>query len=355
MSLIIQQFFKRYSMRETPQIGNEYLFFSKRNLNSVIMSLTRGQSAWALSSSETQHSAFSSDNLLLKDQDFVSWLVGVTDGDGTFSFIKSKKNVWSFSFQISQSSYNLRLLYYIKHKLKVGSITVVEKNSSAVYRIRNKKNLVKHILPLFDTCPLITSKHFKYIIFKKALLISNNVAMSSDEKDRAICKLKDLQNLIPENYKSPAWFSDKTLLNFKTDVKKVINKSWLIGFVEAEGSFYIVKKGPNRLVHGFEITQKLDKHVLDAISLILEIKTGVKCKKTHFTVVTCRIETVQFLISYFFKRMKGMKSLEYRIWARSFNKRRRGFNYLLEIREKMRNIRSIRFDKYWKKINNFKA
>ena len=64
--------------------------------------------------------------------------------------------------------------------------------------------------------------------------------------------------------------------------------------------------------------------------------------------------------------MKGMKALEYRIWARSFNKiknksfdprsfifqitegKKNGntkFEYLTKIREQMRNIRSIRLDK----------
>ena len=35
------------------------------------------------------------------------------------------------------------------------------------------------------------------------------------------------------------------------------------------GSFYIVKKGPKRLVLAFEITQKLDIIVLEAIAKIL--------------------------------------------------------------------------------------
>ena len=58
---------------------------------------------------------------------------------------------------------------------------------------------------------------------------------------------------------------------------------WLIGFTEAEGSFYIVKKGPCRLVHAFEITQKLDIIVLEAIAKIFDVK--VTNKKTYNTVV----------------------------------------------------------------------
>lgn len=316
------------------------------------MSLTWGQSAWVNSPSETQRSAFSSSTFLSKNKDFINWLVGVTDGDGTFSFSYSnkKKKIWNFSFQISQSSYNLRLLYYIKSNLKVGSVSVDEKNKQAVFRVRNKTHILKHIIPLFDVSPLLTSKHFKYTVFKEALLISIDNKLSLAEKDIAIIKLKESQRTIPANYKSPVWGSSINFIDSKKVAQKVMTKSWLVGFTEAEGSFYIVQKESTRLVHAFEITQKLDKIVLQAIALILEISTGVKKKNTHFTVVTTNAETVQFISTYFFKTMKGMKSLEYRLWSRSFNKRKRGFDYLLKIREKMRNIRSIRFDKNGQKV-----
>ena len=209
-------------MRESPQLGNEYLFFSKRNLNSVIMSLTRGQPAWAFSPSETQRSAFSSNNLLLKDQNFVNWLVGIVDGDGTFSFYRSKKNVWTFCFQISQSSYNLRLLYYIKQKLKIGSITVVEKDTAAIYRVRNKKHIIENIFPLFDTYPLLTRKHFKYVVFKKALLISNDSKLSLNEKDRLISKLKDSQSDFLSGFIFSCKTRDYTGLTIQTEALSII-------------------------------------------------------------------------------------------------------------------------------------
>ena len=46
--------------------------------------------------------------------------------------------------------------------------------------------------------------------------------------------------------------------------------------------------------------------------------------------------------------MKGMKALEYRIWARSFNKQNKNYEYLVKIQNLMRNIKSIRLDKNFK-------
>lgn len=46
--------------------------------------------------------------------------------------------------------------------------------------------------------------------------------------------------------------------------------------------------------------------------------------------------------------MKGMKSLEYRIWARSFSAINKTFDSLSKDQNLMRNIRSIRLDKNFK-------
>ena len=57
-----KRFIKCYSMQETPQLGNEYLWLSflLKDSSSVKMSLTWGQSAWVnINPSETKRSTFS--------------------------------------------------------------------------------------------------------------------------------------------------------------------------------------------------------------------------------------------------------------------------------------------------------
>lgn len=280
-------------------------------------------------SSETKCSAF------YCNDSFKKWFVGVTDGDGCFHFREIKPGVWNFTFKIGQSVYNLRLLYYIKSMLGVGSITICKEN--AEFRIRNRQHIIKYIIPIFDEYSLLTSKYFNYKNFKEAILILDNPSLSKEEKD---IKIKNLNNLIiPDNYISPIWNIINNKINNLTDVKKMLNKNWLIGFTEAEGSFYITKKGPKRFVHAFEITQKLDKIVQDAIGLILNIK--VINKKTYYTIVTTKTSTIKFIIDYFHKTMKGMKSLEFRIWARSF-KNKEDFNVMYKTQILMRKIRSIK-------------
>jgi len=234
--------------------------------------------------------------------------------------------------------------------LGIGSVSATDaKDNTAHYRVRNIQHIIHYILPIFDSYPLLTSKYFYYDLFKKAILIINDSSLSNQEKDEKIDYLK--AQCLPVNYISPAWNNVNNQVTSIVDAMTVMTKSWLIGFTEAEGSFYIVKKGPFRLVHAFEITlarASLDKIVLEAIALILSLE--VTTKKTYITVVTTNSKAIEYIISYYFKTMKGMKALEYRIWARSFTKKgSTGFEYMTKIKNLMRNIRSIRLDKNFNK------
>nr|QCI56432.1 hypothetical protein [Hypsizygus marmoreus]QKJ80186.1 hypothetical protein [Hypsizygus marmoreus] len=381
LSLMASMFLVLVNLLNTTRCGK--LLYSEINtysiyLNNVKMLSTWGQSAWVFicmntpavitvkgflkgisldffnfliskiiqeNSSETTRSDFPSRTTDKNSKNFYEWLVGVTDGDGTFHFSKTQKGIWSFTFKIGQSNYNLRLLYYIKSMLGVGSVSVPNsKDNCAEYRVRNIKHIIQYILPIFDQYLLLTSKHFNYTIFKQAILIMNDSTLTKEQKDIFISKLKS--QIMPNDYVSPAWQTIDNMVTTIDSAMKVLSKSWLIGFTEAEGSFYIVKKGSKRLVHAFEITQKLDIIVLEAIAKILGLT--VTKKKTYNTVVTTNTERVKFLVTYYHKTMKGMKALEYRIWARSFSKENKDFELMSKIQNLMRNIRSIRLDKNFK-------
>lgn len=323
----------------------------------VIKSITWGQSAWVRKTknfagpSETKRRVFCKKKIINKNNtniEFEQWLVGVTDGDGTFHFSESKPQSWVLYFKISQSSYNLRMLYHIKKLLGVGQV-LVEPNGDAEFRIRNTEKIVQHIIPIFDKYPLLTSKYYNYDLFRQVSIIKTNSLLSKAQKHILISELKN--KVRPDNYISPAWNIVNNNVTCLTQAQTVMSKSWLIGFTEAEGSFYLVKKSINRMAHAFEITQKLDKIVLDAIGFLLDL-TVVK-KNTYYTVGTTNAKRVADTIIYFHNTMKGMKALEYRIWSRSFNKKKARsdrFDYLTKVRNQMRNIRSIRLDKNFKII-----
>jgi hypothetical protein len=124
------------------------------------------------------------------------------------------------------------------------------------------------------------------------------------------------------------------------DVTNIMTKPWVVGFIEAEGSFYLVSKTSTRIVHGFGITQKLDSIVLQGIKLTLHIPTVVKFKAKHnyYTLNTTNSRAIENIIEYFHNTMKGMKSVEYRIWARSYAKHKGDTAKLSEIRDIVRKL-----------------
>lgn len=195
-------------------------------------------------------------------------------------------------------------------------------------------DIILHILPIFDKYPLLTSKHYKYTLFRESILIYKNNNIPINKKMELITnnyylyKLK-LSSIIHTNevdntknsninYISPIWKIINNNVNNIEEANKVLTKSWIIGFIEAEGSFYLVHKDKNRLTHAFEITQKQDYIVMKSLSLILNL--NLQLNKNYITIVSTNKNTIENLTYYFFKCFKGIKSLEYRIWARSFHK-----------------------------------
>ena len=97
-------------------------------------------------------------------ENFMKFLVGFVDGDGTFNIYISDKNKFIFTFKITLSKVNSKLLHYIKSRLGVGQIIEVKgKDTNLItFRIRDKENLIKIIFPIFEKYPLLTSKQFNY-------------------------------------------------------------------------------------------------------------------------------------------------------------------------------------------------
>jgi hypothetical protein len=72
----------------------------------------------------------------------------------------------------------------------------------ASFNIYDRKILKNSFLPLFDQYPLLTSRYFDYLKFKKALNILENSNLTQNKKNQQIEVL--INEKLPENYKSPA-------------------------------------------------------------------------------------------------------------------------------------------------------
>ena len=141
------------------------------------------------------------------------------------------------------------------------------------------------------------------------LLLSDNSYISPIFK----VSIKELNNIE---------YIEKNISNLLNNFKLFVSKAWLVGFIEAEGSFYITKKDTNRYEMGFGITQKLDPYILYCIKNVLYLKSNVRRKEKHnyFILDTTVKSDILNIIDYFQNTMKGMKSFEFKIWSRCINK-----------------------------------
>ena len=105
------------SMREYPQKNEiRYSWLSKLNLQKLYVKtlMTGGQYAWVAKRNFVIHQRLNKEYLEKNEKEwFERWLVGITDGEGTFGFYK-QNGKWILVYKIALSRYNLRCLYYIK-------------------------------------------------------------------------------------------------------------------------------------------------------------------------------------------------------------------------------------------------
>lgn len=383
---------KCHSMRETPLYNNYYIKVLKYKLiyfNLVTKFNMIGQYASIFLYNilqrlyVTKSSYFNNINLNLinflnklskiSNINMDEWLVGLTDGDGTFNVYTHLDNrKINFTYKITLTTRNAQLLYKIKTHIGYGSVGNLYKNVMD-FKIRDKEVILNKIILLFDKYLLLTTKRFNYLKFKECLLISNNLNISQLDK---ILKIREIYNKsLKNNYISDVWnllllkikFNELTLnLIYKniniSDVKLIMSKSWLIGFIEAEGSFFLAdtsyknkdQVNINKLTHSFAITQKLDYIVLLSIKLILNIESNIRrrslinnLKSSFFILETKNNKTINYIIKYFINSsykslFLGMKSFEFRIWSRSYFKYKGNYEKLLNIRNIMRKYRLLK-------------
>jgi hypothetical protein len=148
--------------------------------------------------------------------------VGFTDGDGSFTIYRAKEGKWLLFFKLGQSTYNLRILYFIKKQLGVGSVNLGSNNTVGDFRIRDRKSIGSVIIPIFDKYPLLTSKYYEYHKFRKAYDILNNPDLSTKEKDNLLLELKSQS--VPEGYISPAWVKVNNKVDNTNEAKLVMSK-----------------------------------------------------------------------------------------------------------------------------------
>lgn len=141
----------------------------------------------------------------------------------------------NFSFTIALHVDDLAVLQFIKDKLGIGNIAVKRSRDACVFTVTNKEGLYK-LLSIFDKYNLNTTKYLDYLDFRKAFLLHHERDVAAPEYNKDKNKIKDQIVELKNGMNSQRTFFDMFSLRGN---KLAITKSWLLGFIEAEGSFFI--------------------------------------------------------------------------------------------------------------------
>ena len=155
----------------------------------------------------------------LEIDNFYKWLVGFTDGDGSF-YIKNLEYGFKLIYGFHLHKDDLQCLENIKNNLNIlNNISIRE--LSIQLTVYNKQWIYDNLLPIFDKYPCITIKYYSYIKWREVLIKSiNNVSSKELIKNKLLINNYEIIDNIEIPYNN-------------------INDHWILGFLEAEGSFLI--------------------------------------------------------------------------------------------------------------------
>jgi len=153
------------------------------------------------------------------NQSFLIWLIGFTEGDGSFIVVTRG----GLQFVISQSTTDLQVLLYILKNLGFGQvIQQCKKNKTHRFIIQDMKHLMMICL-LFNGNMVFFTRNAKFLIF---LATYNLIALQ-----------KNLDIVVP----------------IMDTILPTLNDSWLSGFTDAEGCFSLSLLS-NSLAYRFRFT-----------------------------------------------------------------------------------------------------
>ena len=257
---------------------------------------------------------------IVKDEAFLQWFVGFSDAESTFLInIKNNREI-HFIFQITLHIDDVAVLYTIREKLGIGVVSI--RSETCSLRVHSFQVIVKSLLPIFDKYPLLTHKQLDYKDWRKAVMFKKLGQENGRSIDKDIfSEIENIKNSINSNRTNYEGY------NLTNDM---INKNWLVGFVEGDGTFYFshssVVFGITKKDHPPKILEAIAQYLHHNIPLIppygnLIIPNKPNCiiknNKNAFQLVITDKDVLFQYIYPFFRNLSfySRKGIDFSIWS----------------------------------------
>lgn len=240
---------------------------------------------------------------------FIAFLVGLIDGDGYIQIAKTTKDFIAMRLVIGLSLEDISSLEYIHSILKIGKISVDRDRLNPTCRlVINKTDLQEVFFPLLvhhNIYFLTRSRRAQFDlaihILKNDIKLYNEISQYGDTGET--WATQDL----PSIFKLPNTPEDYLELSFF--------KNWLVGFTNAEGSFFIKANNDGC----FQLKQRIHIHLFEAFKLLFETKRAISIEKNTYAQFSVSSRTdVQNVINLFsfsgLHPLVGLKNIQYFKW-----------------------------------------
>uniref|UniRef100_UPI0023F0EE2E LAGLIDADG homing endonuclease n=1 Tax=Cyathus striatus TaxID=68777 RepID=UPI0023F0EE2E len=280
------------------KLGVGYGTINKNYKWSVKKPTTRGLSAVVQNLTKSSLINFDATQRLHAGDLWFAYLVGLIEGDGWFS-VTTNGEYLKYEMGIELHIRDVQLLYKIKELLGVGTIHIRSNRETVIYRIRKKSHLKAIVLPIFDKYPMFSNKQYDYLMFKELILKDLKFSKDINKYIRPIQEINTIETILEKPY----------------------FKSWLIGFIEAEGCF--INYTPSKSIYkeaSFEISQTNGSVIIEAIKKELSFTPQVYRDKTNnFKLKVTSVRAIENIIKYLQKspiKLMGHKRLQYLLWLK---------------------------------------
>jgi hypothetical protein len=161
----------------------------------------------------------------LEDKRFLEWFCGLTDGEGSFMFLRTRDG-YGFKFSIGLHIDDIKILHLIQSTLKLGKVYI--NGSAARFVVTNVKDTAK-IIDIFSRYTLNTTKLLNFRDFKKAFEVYTSSRLKTTDILDEVEEIRSGMNSLRSDFTLPPFYSVR------------ITPDWLLGFIEGEGSFSVRK------------------------------------------------------------------------------------------------------------------
>lgn len=227
------------------------------------------------------------------------YIIGLFEANGSLTCYKEGQEYIRIDLVIALKVADSKLIYWIKKIMQHGNVKYSYNKDKQVarYIVRSKEHLLDIWFKAFDLYPLLTKNKLHYVNWVKECLKNNQVLPKPIIKSESHLRVYQNEDYI---------------------------KDWLIGFIEGNGSFYVINLPCGKKRFEFNLSQKGEKELLYYLGNIMGLSGFSEKKGGYYILTAVSLKDVQAVINFMFNprrlRLKGLKKVKFLLWIRQIRR-----------------------------------